>query len=824
METMLQDLRYGFRMLIKNPGFAAIAILSLALGIGANTAIFGFVNAILLRPLPVTAPDELIFVFSGRNDNPYSVSSYPDYVDYRDGNEVLSGLAAYSGVSVSMTTGDQAEAVSGEIVTGNYFDVLGVKLAQGRAFLPDEDQTPGTHAVAIVSYGLWQRRFGGDPDLLGKELTLNGRSFTVVGIAPAGFNGAGVGQNVDIYMPMMMQALVRPPRGGYSGELDADLLTKRGPRWLVMVGRLKPGVNQEQAQVAMRTIASQLEQAYQSTNRGVNVTLFPVSKGDPDTRSQKISIALLLMAVVGLVLLIACFNVANLLLSRASSRRKEISIRLALGASRFRLVRQLLTESLLLSLMGGAFGLLFALWITDLLQAITPLVRIIPLNVDMRLDSRVLIFSLSLSLATGLIFGLAPALQASKPDLVPALKNETAASGSGSRRFNLRNMLVVGQVAISLVLLISAGLFLRSLRNAEAIDPGFDPDTVLNVPLNINLLKYTKAQGRDFYQQVTEKVESLPSVKSATLARVVPLSGGSRETSIYIEGQEPPPQDRPNTVNANVVGLRYLETMGIPLLRGRDFTAQDREGAPGVVVITETFARRFWHGEDPLGKRISLRAQNGPFLEVIGVAKDGKYITLGEEPRSMMYLPLLQNHETGMTMHVRTEGDPMSIAAGVRSAVASLEKNLPTYDLKTMNEQLSSSLFPARMGATLLAAFGLLALLLAAVGIYGVMGYSVARRTREIGIRMALGAQRGDVLRLVLKEGMAMVGIGVTLGLLGSFFATRVLVNFLYGTSVTDPVTFVAISLLLSGVALAASFIPARRATKVDPLVALRYE
>ena len=824
METMLQDLRYGFRTLMKSPGFTIVAIVSLALGIGANTAIFGFVNATLLRPLPVTAPDELMFVFSGTARNPFSVSSYPDYVDHRDHNEVFSGLAAYSGVTVSMTVGDQAEAIPGEAVTGNYFDVLGVRLVRGRAFLPEEDKTPGTHAVAIVSYGLWQRRLGGDPDLPGKELILNGRSFTIVGIAPAGFNGAGVGQTVDVYVPMMMQALVRPPREGYSGEQDADLLTKRGPRWLYMVGRLKPGVNQDQAQAAVSTIASQLEQAYQGTNREVGATLYPVSKGDPGLRSQKVSIAVLLMGVVGLVLLIACFNVANLLLSRASSRRKEISIRLALGASRSRLVRQLLTESLLLSVVGGAVGLLLALWITDVLKAMTPLVRIIPLNLDLSLDSRVLGFSLLLSLATGLIFGLAPALQASKPDLVPALKDEAAVGGSRSRRLNLRNLLVVAQVAMSLVLLICAGLFLRSLRNAEAIDPGFDPDNVLNVPLNINLLKYTKAQGRDFYQQVTEKVESLPGVKSATLARIPPLSGGRRETSIYIEGQEPPPQDRPNLVNANVVGLKYLETMGIPLLRGRDFTAQDREGAPGVVVVTETFARRFWPGEDPLGQRISFRAQSGPFIEVVGVAKDGSYVTLGEEPRSMMYLPLLQNHETGMTMHVRTAGDPMGIAAGVRSVIASLEKNLPTYDLTTMNEQLGSSLFLARLGATFLAVLGLLALLLAAVGIYGVMGYSVTRRTREIGIRMALGAQRDDVLKMVLKEGMAMVGIGVAIGLLGAFFVTRLLVSFLYGVSVTDPITFVAISLLLSGVALVASFIPARRATKVDPLVALRYE
>jgi predicted permease len=824
MESMLQDLRYGFRMIIKSPGFAAVAVLSLALGIGANAAIFSFVNAVLLRPVPVTAPDELMFVFSSRSDNPYSVSSYPDYLDYRDGNEVFSDLAAYSGVTMSMATDEQAEAIAGEIVTANYFETLGIKLAQGRAFLPEEDQTPGTHAVAIVSYGLWQRRFGGDPSFLGKELILNGRSFTVVGIAPSGFNGTVVGQSVDIYVPMMMQALARPPRGGYSGEQDADLLTKRGPRWLDLVGRLKPGVNQEQAQAAMTILASQLEQAYQSTNRGLGVTLFPVSKGDPDIRSQAISVSWLLMAVVGLVLLIACFNVANLLLSRASARRKEISIRLALGASRFRLIRQLLTESLLLSVMGGALGVLLALWITDMLQAINPPANVFPLKLDLSLDGRVLVFSLLLSLVTGLIFGLAPALQASKPDLVSALKDETAMVGRGSRRFSLRNLLVVGQVAISLVLLIGAGLFLRSLRNAEAIDPGFNTDNVLNVPLNINLLKYTKTQGRDFYQQAIEKVESLPGVKSATVARIVPLGGGGRQSNIFIEGREEPPQDLPNTVNANVVGLRYFDTMGIQLLRGHDFTEQNREGAPGVAVVSETFARRFWHGEDPLGKRFSLRSQSGPFIEVIGVVKDGKYRTLGEEPRSVMYLPLLQNHETGMTMHIRTAGDPMSIAAGVRSVVASLEKNLPTYDLITMSDQLSSSLFPARMGATLLAAFSFLALVLAAVGIYGVMAYSVARRTREIGVRMALGAQRGDVLKMVLKEGMALVGIGIALGIMGAFFATSLLVSFLYGVSVTDPITFVAISLLLTGVALVASFIPARRATKVDPLIALRYE
>jgi macrolide transport system ATP-binding/permease protein len=836
METLFQDLRYGVRTLLKNPGFAAVALLSLALGIGANTAIFSFVNAILLRPMPVTNPGELMFVFSGRGDSPFITASYPDYVDFRDRNEVFTDMACYGGASVSLASDEKTDLVQGAIVSGNYFDVLGVRPIQGRAFSPEEDQTPGTHPVAMVSHALWQQRFGGDPGIVGKTLVLNGQVFTVIGVAPPNFNGASVGSTIDIYVPMMMQALIRPPRGGFSGELNADLLKRRGPRWLDMVGRLRPGVSQAQAQAAMSTLASQLEQAYPDTNRGWIVTLFPLSKGDPGLRSDVLPVAGLLLSVVGMVLLIACFNVANLLLSRAASRRKEVSIRLALGASRLRLIRQMLTESVLLSMIGGALGLLLALWITDLLETINPPANIFSLRLDLSPDLSVLGFTLGLSVVTGLIFGLAPALQASKPDLIPALKDENATVGHGARRFNLRSLFVVGQVGISLVLLISAGLFLRSLRNAQAINPGFTADNVLIMPLDINLLKYTKPQGRTFYGQAIEKVEALPGVQSATLARVVPLSGGGRTTNIFIEGQEPvsnartsennasDESNRTNTVNANVVSLRYFETLNIPLLRGRDFTGGDREGAPPVIIVNEAFARRFWKDEDAVGKRISTRSAQGPFLEIVGVVANGKYITLGEEPRSMMYMPLLQNHETGMTLHVRTSVDPGSLAAAVRGEVQSLEKNLPITGTRTMADQVSSSLFPAKMGAILLAIFGLLALLLASVGIYGVMGYSVARRTREIGIRMALGAGRGDVLKLVLTEGMTLVAIGVGVGLGAAWFATQLLASFLYGVSATDPLTFAGISLLLSGVALVASFVPARRATRVDPLVALRYE
>jgi predicted permease len=824
MDIWLQDLRFAVRTLLKSPGFAAVAILSLALGIGANTAIFSVVNAALLRPLPVAHPEQLMFVFSGRSEAPHITASYPDYVDFRDRNEVFSGLACYSPVTVSMTTDEQAEQIDGLIVSGNYFDVLGLRPAQGRAFSAEEDQTPLAHAVVILGHGLWQRRFGGDPGIVGRALTLNGRAFTVVGVAPANFTGTEVGETVDLFVPMMMQSLVRPPRGGFSGEMDADLLGKRGPRWLNMVGRLKPGVSQGQAQSAMTTIAGQLEQAYPNTNRGWIVTLFPVSKGDPELRSEAMPIAALLMAIVGLVLLIACFNVANLLLARATARRKEISIRLALGASRFRLIRQLLTESITISLLGGSVGLLLALWLMDVMKTINPPASVFPLRLDLRLDWRVLAFTLLLSLVTGLIFGLVPAIQASKPDLVPALKDEALTLGAGARRFNLRNLFVIAQVAISLVLLIAAGLFLRSLKHAEAIHPGFNPDNMLVVPLNIQLLKYTRPQGRTFYEQVIEKVESLPGVQSASVARVVPLSGGGRTMDVLVEGQEPPPEDRPQTTGANVVGLRYFETMGIPLLGGRDFTANDREGAPGVVIVNETFARRFWNDESPLGKRISLRGQQGPYLEIIGLARDGKYRTIGESPRSMIYLPVAQNHETGMTLHVRTSIEPTQLVAAVRGQIQALEKNLPVYDIRTMREQVGSALFGARMGAILVVIFGALALLLASVGLYGVMGYSVARRTREIGVRMALGATRRDVLQLVLKDGMTLVAAGVGAGIVGAWFATRLLTGFLYDISTNDPLTFVVIALLLVGVALGASFVPAHRATKVDPLDALRYE
>jgi putative ABC transport system permease protein len=829
----LMDLRYSFRMLLKSPGFTAVAVLSLALGIGANTSIFSLVNALLLRALPVSEPDRLVYLFNGSRNSPYSTSSYPDYVDYRDHNEVFSDLAAFSNISVSLASPDQTDLITGSIVSGDFFPMLGVGAQVGRTLLPDDDKTPGAHPVAVISHNLWQSRFGGEASVVGQQIALNGHSFTIVGVAQAGFDGAELLETNDIYVPMMMQAVVRPPRGGFSGEMNPDLLGRRGPRWMRLIGRLRPGVTIEQAQASVESIATQLGQTYPNTNQNTLATLYPVSKIDPRAYSQFLSVSFFLLAVVAVVLLIACANVANLLLARASARRKEVAIRLALGASRTRLVRQLLTESVMLALVGGLVGLLLAMWTIDILKSTPPPAGIFSFKLDFSLDGRVLLFTLALSIATGIIFGLAPALQTSRPDLVLALKDDSFVSSGGRRRFSLRSMLVVAQVALSLVLMICAGLFLRSLREAQGISPGFDADKVATASLGINLLRYTKPQGQDFYRRVIEQTESLAGVQSASLVRVLPISGGGRRNDLFIEGQATPDsatrsagdsQDSQLTVSANVVGLKYFQTMGIGMLAGRDFNEQDREGAPGVAIVNETFARRHLGGEDPLGRRISLSGQNGPWLQIIGLVRDSKYRTLGETPTPFVYSPLGQTHETGMSLLVRTAGEPSAMLADIRSTVQSLDRNLPVTDVRPLEELLASALFPARMGAVLITVVGGLALLLASVGLYGVMSYSVARRTREIGIRMALGAQTTNVLVLVLREGMMLVVAGLGIGLAVAFAVTRLLASFLYGISATDPVTFAAITIVLAGVALGASFIPARRAAKVDPMVALRYE
>ncbi|MFL6212373.1 MAG: ABC transporter permease [Blastocatellia bacterium] len=822
MNTLLQDLRYGARMLLKKPGFTLIAVLALTLGIGANTAIFSVVDKVLVRPLPVSHPEQLTLL-SMENARGFSTGfAYPIYGEYRDRNDVFSGLLGYSQQALSLNTNGQSERVDGMVVTGNYFSVLGVDLAIGRAFSPEEDQTPGTHPVAVISYGCWQRRFGADPKVIGQTISLNGYPFTIIGVTPAEFSGTVRGYVPELYLPTMMLAQAQP-------AWDKNALTSRGFWWLNVMGRLKPGVSREQAQAAMTALA---EQADAGTERkGALAQSHPVVKdgrqGDTQMLSDLSFPLKLLMGVVGLVLLIACANVANLLLGRAAARQKEIAVRLAVGASRWRLIRQLLTESLLLALAGGASGLMLALWLIDLLTAYTPPSDDGNLALDARLDLRVLGFTLLLSLITSLLFGLAPALNASKPDLVSMLKNDAGTDGGGRRRVGLKNILVVAQVALSLIVLISAGLCLKSLRNLNAIDTGFDTTKVFMMSVDLGMGNYDEARGRAFYSQLTERVATLPAVESLSLASVVPLGrGGMILVLDNLEGYQPEPDER-MIIPFNIVGDNYFKTMGVQLVAGRDFGPQDTDAAPRVAIINEAMAQKYWPGSNPLGKHIDLghspRSKEQP-MEIIGIVRNSKYHDVTEVTEPAFYQPLQQSYSPHMTLHVRTAGDASALISMVRNEVQALDANLPVFNVRTLAEQKSQSLYTARMAATLLTAFGGLALGLAALGIYGVMAYTVTRRTREIGIRMALGARTGNVLSLVLRQGMALVLIGVALGLGGALAATRLLASFLYGVSATDPTTFALIALLLVVVAWLACYIPARRATKVDPMIALRYQ
>ena len=812
MEAIWRDVRYATRMLLKSPGFALVAVVSLGLGIGVNTAIFSLVNAVLFRPLPaISEPDRLVW-FTGS-------SSYPNYEDYLDQNDVFTGMLASAGKSEFSLGGDaRPELVKGEFVTASYFSVLGVKAEIGRGFLADEDHAPNGQVV-VISHNLWQNRFGSNPDLIGKPISVNGLSFTVAGVAPKGFIGTEVGIDRDLWMPMIVFSQLNPRATDTDSGAARDRLVNRDMHWLNVVARLKPGVSREQAEAAMTTIADRVSKANgerKNDERLRSVRLISVAGGlDPRDRREAVPLSVMLMAVVALVLLVACANVASLLLSRGALRQKEMAIRQAMGATRRRLIRQLMTESMLLAFIGGAVGLLLGLWTVDLLKALSSAT---PLGtVDFGLDYRVLGFALLTSIVTGLIFGVAPALQASRPDLVPALKNESVTFGR-HRRSRLRSAFVIVQVTLSFVLLIGSGLFIRSLQNAQAIDPGFDSRHGLTMPLDLGLLRYDKQQGQEFYRQLTDRVRTLPGVEQASLVRFVPLGFSYAQREVVVEGAS----DAGGVdVGFNIIGDDYFNTMGIPLLRGREFKPEDSTSG---VIINETLASEAWPGEDPIGKRVSLTGIKGPYEDIVGIVKDGKYSTLGERSRPFVYQRLRQNYESKMTLVVRTTSEPLDVADAVRGQVYELNPNLPVAEVQTLASQVSLSLYPARLTAGLLGVFGLLALALASVGIYGVVAYSVSNRTHEFGIRMALGADPRDLLSLVLREGLVIASIGLAIGLVLAFVASRLISSFLYGLSPSDPLTFLAISLLLVGVALGACFVPARRASKLDPMIALRHE
>jgi predicted permease len=815
---LLQDLRFGSRRLLKSPGFTLIAVASLALGIGANTAIFSLVNTVLLRPLPVAKPERLVSVSVLGKDDSMLAFSYPTYKDYRDrSGDVLAGLFAERLAPMSLSRAGDNERVWGYLVSGNYFEVLGVAAARGRTFTSDEDRTALSAPVAVISHACWKRRFGADPSVVGRDVLLNGHPFRVVGVMPEGFAGTEIIYTPEVWVPMTMQAWIEPGN---------EWLERRGTQNIFAVGRLKDGVTAEQAQASLNLLAAQVGREYPDTNEGQKIILVPPGFIVPQLRGAVVGFAAVLTGTLGLVLLIACTNLANLLLARASARRKEIALCVALGASRWRVMRQLLTESLLLALAGGATGLLLAVWILGAVAAYRPPLDI-PVWIEAGVDWRVLLFALGASLLTTLLFGLAPALQATRTDLVPALKD--VASQAGRTRSRLRSALVVAQVTLSLVLLVAAGLTLRALARLQTTSPGFEVEHGLVASYDLGLQGYDEARGRDFQRRLLERVRALPGVRAASLTDLFPLSLNYTSNDVYIEG-------RPGGRGANVpismvasVEHGYFDAMGISVVAGRPFDERDDERSPRVVVVNETFARRFFPGADPareaVGKRMSFSGDNGPWAEIVGVAKDGKYWTIGEAPQMFVYSPSAQSYTSTGTLVVRTTGgDPRALVPALNAEVRAIDQALPLFDVKTIEEHMGVSLFPARVAAALLGGFGLLALLLAAMGVYGVVSYAAAQRTREIGIRMALGARGRDVLRLVAGRGMLLVGLGVCLGLAGALALTRFMEGLLYGVSATDPLTFALVAALLLGVALVACLVPARRATKVDPMVALRYE
>ncbi|MGH9848745.1 MAG: ABC transporter permease, partial [Blastocatellia bacterium] len=815
-DEMIQDLRFGVRLLLKSPGFTLIAVLTLALGIGANTAIFSLINTVLLRPLAVAQPEQLVRIYTRGSQN----TSFPNYRDLVAGNQVFSELAGHAVLPLNLGQGEAMSRVSGELVTGNYFAALGVSAVIGRTFGTETDGAVGAHPVAVVSHGFWQRRFNGDPALVGQTIALNGQQFTVIGIMPQGFRGTWpLVIAPEAWVPVTMQPALLP---------GADRLNNRGSGWFDVFGRLKPGVSLAQAQAAVVLQTKRLAETWPEQNRGLEqAEVLPLDAIRGASFMRVVSVfAGLLSVLVGLVLLIACANVANLLLARAALRQQEIAVRLALGATRWRLLRQLLTESVLLALAGGAAGCLLALWLMGLVRAWRPPAQVpVPIEINPTLDMRMLGFTLLVSIVAGVIFGLAPAWQASRLALLPWLKEGRGAIGGRASRYSLRNILVVTQVAVSLLLLICAGLFLRSLGQAQSIDPGFETERVLTVALDLEPGGYDQSRGSVFYRQLLDQVERVPGVQAASLGANIPLTFSRISFEVAIEGRDTAGGDFP-VVDSNRVGPRYFETMGIPLLAGREFNRQDAAATTPVVIVNETMARRFWPGQNPLGRRLRIPQGNNtfsPYYEVIGLVKDSKYGTLGEEPKSFFYQAALQNYSRQTTLHVRTAGDPNALRKAVRESISALDKSL-LVEVAAMRENLALAVLPARVAASLLGLLGLLGLSLALVGIYGVISYAVSQRTGEIGLRMALGARPLDVFRLVLGQGMKLTLLGIGLGAAGALVLTRSLTSLLVGVSPTDPLTFATLVALFCLVALLACYLPARRASKVDPMIALRHE
>jgi putative ABC transport system permease protein len=803
METLLKDIRFGIRSLLKRPGFTTVAVITLALGIGANSAIFSVVNAVLLRPLSYPESERIV-IFDGINAAQgitQSNMSVPDFADWQSQNHVFEQMAGFVTGGSVLTNGDETERVRGSGVTADFFPLMRTNAVMGRALQADDAQK-GRDNVIVLSYGLWQRRFGGDQNVVGNQVIVSGESVTIVGVMPPGFDYPA---QTELWVPFPLDPAAE----------------RRDNRYLNVITRLKPGVTLAAAQAQMNTINQRLAQSYVETNSNWTVQLTILR--ERLVGALRSSLLLLLGAVV-FVLLIACANVANLLLARATVRQKELAVRSALGASRFRIIRQLLTESILLSAVGGGIGLLLSVWLTKLLIAISPPNS--PRFDEIRPDARVFAFTLGLTVLTGLLFGLAPALQASRVDLNERLKEGGRSGASGAGHNRIRSLMMVSEIALSFMLLVGAGLLIKSFMQLRDVSPGFNPSNVLSVRVSLPSAKYPKGEPRvQMLRQTLEHLKSLPGVESASAVLSLPLGGDTFNVgrSLIREGRPFTPEESSNAMYS-VATPDYFRTLQIPLISGRLFTDQDAEQAPKIVIVNESMARQLWPGESPVGKRITIWRDEKFPREIVGVVGDTKP-SLDADAGSQMYVPYAQDANwTGMSLVIRTNGEPTSLAGAVRNEIHALDKAIPVFNVKTMNDVLSISVGPRRTPMLLLGAFAAVALLLAMIGIYGVTAYHVTQRTQEIGIRMALGAQMRDVVKLVLKGGMTLALIGIGVGLAGAFALTRLMSSLLFGVKPTDVATFVVVSLCLVVTALIACYLPARKATKVDPLVALRYE
>lgn len=813
------DLRFGFRTMRRSPVFTAVVVLTLALGIGANTTIFTVINTLLLNPLPVQKPPELVAVATvdtqkAHGSGPLLPLSYLNLQDLRQKNGALTDLAGYTPVlALTLSKGSGSERMFAELVTANYFETLGLQPVAGRFFLPEEDRDAGAHPVAVVGYGAWQNKLGGVSGIVGRTLRLNNLVFTVVGVAPQGFKGINAIFGPDLWIPAVMAELIQPVQL-HDALRERSMLEFRG------AGRLKPGVTAAQAEANLKTVAAALEKEFPESNQGHGIAVTPLADAAlGDTRQPVLFGSVVLMAIVGVVLLIACSNVANLLLARAAGRTQEIAARLALGASRGRLVRQLLTESSLLGLLSGVLGLFLAREGCELLWSFRP-AEVAANFVDPKLDDRVFIFALLVSLITGLIFGIVPALQASRTDIVEALKEETRTAGRSRRALRFGNVLLVGQVALSLVSLITASLFLRSIDAAYAINPGFETKRIAMVMTNPGQAGYDRPRTEQFYRDVQSRVSALPGVVEAAWASNLPFWNRASR-SVVLEGQQARNKYDGIATIVNTIGLEYFSTIGMPLTRGRDFTANDRATTVPVAIVNETMAERYWPHRNPVGQRFKFTGES-VLRTVVGVVKTANYTSLNEAPQPCIYVPLKQSFSDAMNLYVRAAGDPSNIAGAIQREIRSQDPQVDVSDIRTGRKLIEQALFGARIGVGLLGVFGFLALGLASIGLYGIISYTVNRRKREIGVRMALGAARGVVMGLILRQGLTLVGSGIAVGIFASLLIGRALTAMLYGVSAADPISFVGSSLVLLAVAAAACYLPARRASLVDPLVALR--